>query len=86
MENIKRVFDLLPHYKEKFPDQKVVFASKVNGQWREYGIDAILLAGIHIPLEIPGVLVQVFCWTELRWIHKKAKHHLVAQSMSDFHQ
>ena len=39
MENIKRVFDLLPHYKEKFPDQKVVFASKVNGQWREYSID-----------------------------------------------
>ena len=39
MENIKRVFDLLPHYKEKFPDQKVAFASKVNGQWREYSID-----------------------------------------------
>ena len=39
MENIKRVFDLLPHYKEKFPDQKVAFASKVNGTWREYSID-----------------------------------------------
>ena len=39
MESIKRVFDLLPHYKAKFPDQKVALASKVNGQWREYSID-----------------------------------------------
>ena len=39
MENIKRVFDLLPHYKEKYPDQKVAFASKVDGKWREYSID-----------------------------------------------
>ena len=39
MENIKRVFDLLPHYKEHYPDQKVAFAGKVNGKWREYSID-----------------------------------------------
>ena len=39
MESIKRVFDLLPHYKAKYPDQKVAWASKVNGQWREYSID-----------------------------------------------
>ena len=39
MENIKRVFDLLPHYKENFPDQKVALAGKVNGKWREYSID-----------------------------------------------
>ncbi|MBR4217495.1 MAG: AMP-binding protein, partial [Bacteroidales bacterium] len=39
MESIKRVFDLLPHYKAKYPDQKVALASKVNGQWREYSID-----------------------------------------------
>lgn len=39
MENIKRVFDLLPHYKATFPDQKVALAGKVNGKWREYSID-----------------------------------------------
>ena len=36
---VKRVFDLLSHYKEKYPDQKVALAGKVNGTWREYSID-----------------------------------------------
>ena len=36
---VRRVFDLLAHYKEKYPDQKVALAGKVNGQWREYSID-----------------------------------------------
>ena len=36
---VKRVFDLLANYKEKYPDQKVALAGKVNGQWREFGID-----------------------------------------------
>ena len=36
---VKRVFDLLAHYKEKYPDQKVALAGKVNGKWREYSID-----------------------------------------------
>ena len=29
----------MPHYKEHYPDQKVAFAGKVNGKWREYSID-----------------------------------------------
>ena len=36
---VKRVFDLLAHYKETYPDQKVALAGKVNGKWREYSID-----------------------------------------------
>jgi len=36
---VKRVFDLLANYKEQYPDQKVALAGKVNGKWREYGID-----------------------------------------------
>ena len=57
MENIKRVFDLLPHYKEKFPDQKVALAGKVNGKWREYSIDEYidltnLMSGALIELGI----------------------------------
>ena len=29
----------MAHYKEKYPDQKVALAGKVNGKWREYSID-----------------------------------------------
>ena len=36
---VKRVFDLLANYKEKYPDQEVALAGKVNGKWREYSID-----------------------------------------------
>lgn len=36
---VKRVFDLLPYYKEHFPYQKVALAGKQNGKWREYSID-----------------------------------------------
>ena len=36
---VRRVFDLLANYKEKYPDQKVALAGKVNGKWREYSID-----------------------------------------------
>ena len=36
---VKRVFDLLAHYKEKYPDQQVALAGKVNGEWRKYSID-----------------------------------------------
>lgn len=58
--DVKRVFDLLPHYKEKYPDQKVALAGKINGKWREYSIDeyielADILSGALIEL---GVEVQ----------------------------
>ena len=36
---VRRVFDLLEHYKEKYPDQQVALAGKVNGEWRKYSID-----------------------------------------------
>ena len=36
---VRRVFDLLAHYKEKYPDQQVALAGKVNGEWRKYSID-----------------------------------------------
>ena len=55
MENIKRVFDLLPHYKEKFPDQKVALASKVNGKWREYSIDEY----IELTNLMSGALIEL---------------------------
>ncbi|MBR6437649.1 MAG: long-chain fatty acid--CoA ligase [Bacteroidales bacterium] len=55
MENIKRVFDLLPHYKENFPDQKVALASKVNGKWREYSIDEY----IELTNLMSGALIEL---------------------------
>ena len=33
---IKRVFDLLDHYVEKYPNQQVALAGKKNGQWINY--------------------------------------------------
>ena len=70
---IKRVFDLLPHYKEKFPEQKVALAGKQNGKWREYSIDEYFeltnnLSGALIEL---GVNVQdkvaVICGNRPEW-------------------
>jgi len=73
MNDIKRVFDLLPHYKEKHPEQKVVLAAKQNGKWREYGIDEYIelvniMSGALIEL---GVQVQdkvaVICNNRPEW-------------------
>ena len=55
MENIKRVFDLLPHYKQCHPDQKVAFAAKVNGSWREYGVDEY----IELSNIMSGALIEL---------------------------
>ncbi len=33
---IKRVFDLLDNYVEKYPNQEVALAGKKNGQWVKY--------------------------------------------------
>ena len=35
---IKRIFDLLPNYLEKYPDQQVALAGKKDGDWRKYSI------------------------------------------------
>lgn len=52
---VKRVFDLLPHYKEKFPNQKVALAAKQNGRWREYGIDEY----IDLSNILSGALIEL---------------------------
>jgi Long-chain acyl-CoA synthetases (AMP-forming) len=35
---VKRLFDLLANYTEKYPDQAVALAGKQNGVWRKYSI------------------------------------------------
>ena len=35
---IKRIFDLLPNYLEKYPDQPVALAGKKDGEWRRYSM------------------------------------------------
>ncbi len=52
---VRRVFDLLAHYKEKYPDQKVALAGKVNGKWREYSIDEY----IELTNIISGALIEL---------------------------
>jgi long-chain acyl-CoA synthetase len=36
---IKRIFDLLPHYKENYSWKKDVIAGKINGNWLQFSID-----------------------------------------------
>src|SRR5574344_235790 len=36
---IKRIFDLLQNYTEKYPDQQVALAGKRNGEWRKDSIN-----------------------------------------------
>lgn len=52
---VRRVFDLLAHYKEKYPDQKVALAGKVNGKWREYSIDEY----IELTNIMSGALIEL---------------------------
>ena len=37
---IKRVFDLLDNYVEKYPNQQVALAGKKNGQWVNYSANS----------------------------------------------
>ena len=55
---IKRVFDLLDHYVEKYPNQEVALAGKKNGQWVNYSstsykehADALSYALIELGIE-----------------------------------
>jgi len=70
---VRRVFDLLPYYKEHHPDQKVALAGKVNGVWREYGIDEYIelsdnLSGAFIELGVkPQDKVAVICGNRPEW-------------------
>lgn len=36
---VRRLFDILDYYQEKYPEQKIALAGKQNGQWRTYSID-----------------------------------------------
>jgi len=70
---VKRVFDLLSHYKENFPDQKVALAGKQNGRWREYSIDEYIelsnvLSGAFIELGVkPQDKIAVISGNRPEW-------------------
>lgn len=70
---VKRVFDLLSHYKESFPDQKVALAGKQNGRWREYSIDEYIelsnvLSGAFIELGVkPQDKIAVISGNRPEW-------------------
>ena len=34
--NVTRLFDLLDHYRENYPDKTDAFANKINGEWKSY--------------------------------------------------
>ncbi len=70
---VKRVFDLLPYYKENYPDQQVALAGKVNGSWRKYSIDEYIecanwLSGAFIELGVqPQDKIAVICGNRPEW-------------------
>ena len=70
---VRRVFDLLPYYKEHFPEQKVALAGKVNGKWIEYSIDEYIelsdtLSGAFIELGVkPQDKIAVICGNRPEW-------------------
>lgn len=70
---VKRVFDLLPYYKEHYPDQKVALAGKYNGKWKEYGIDEYIelsniLSGALIELGVKQQdKIAVICGNRPEW-------------------
>mgnify|MGYP003289252670 FL=1 len=70
---VRRVFDLLPYYKEHFPEQKVALAGKVNGKWIKYSIDEYIelsdtLSGAFIELGVkPQDKIAVICGNRPEW-------------------
>ena len=70
---IKRVFDLLQNYLEKYPNQKVALAGKKNGEWVKYSIQdyvehANLLSYAFIELGIqPGDKVAMILTNRPEW-------------------
>ena len=70
---IKRIFDLLPNYLEKYPDQPVALAGKKDGAWRTYSIheyidltDKLSYALIELGIE-PGDKVAFIVSNRPEW-------------------
>lgn len=70
---IKRIFDLLPNYLEKYPDQRIALAGKKDGDWRTYSIqeyieltDKLSYALIELGIE-PGDKVAFIVSNRPEW-------------------
>ena len=70
---IKRIFDLLPHLLENYPDLEVALAGKQNGNWITYSSQKYVecsnaLSGALIELGIkPGEKVAIICGNRPEW-------------------
>ncbi|MBR3699743.1 MAG: long-chain fatty acid--CoA ligase [Bacteroidales bacterium] len=63
---IKRIFDLLPNYLEKYPDQPVALAGKKDGEWRKYSMkeyieltDKLSWALIELGIEVGDKVASI---------------------------
>jgi len=48
MDDVTRIFDLLPHYVSKYKPKDDVLAGKENGEWKKYSIDQYIETANHI--------------------------------------
>jgi long-chain acyl-CoA synthetase len=70
---VTRIFDLLPHYLENYPEQKAALACKRSGQWRKYSIheyvelvDLISYGLMQLDLE-PGANIGIVSKNRPEW-------------------
>ena len=81
---IKRVFDLLDNYVEKYPNQQVALAGKKNGQWVNYSsvsykehADALSYALIELGIEKGDKIAMILTnrpeWNMLDMVNKRTR-------------
>jgi len=46
--NPKRIFDILTHYQEKYPNQEVALAGKIGKEWRKYSLSEYIEITNHL--------------------------------------
>lgn len=70
---VTRIFDLLPHYLELYPEQEAALACKREGQWRKYSIqeyvelvDLISYGLLQLDLE-PGANIGIVSKNRPEW-------------------
>ena len=77
---IKRVFDLLQNYVEKYPNQQVALAGKKNGQWVNYSSQSYKELSDTLSYALANMLPSPFS-TMLNWKAKVCNNQITNEAM-----